>query len=163
MLAQEEQARERARQERDASEKLETRRLLDEAVAARQKVMMIEQLTPCRLMCVCVFCTDHSCIETQADGEAQRAGKEADETRAMLGKERERATRDLAALREQFRSVEAEKTEGKPRRAPKRACNDVEEAQPRPPLTVSVCAVVRLNLSVDCAGCGQCVLSRSLL
>lgn len=46
MLAQEEQVRERARQERDAREKLETRRLLDEAVAAKQKVMVIERLTP---------------------------------------------------------------------------------------------------------------------
>ena len=93
----------------------------------------------CVCVCVCVFCTDHSCIETQADGEAQRARKESDETRAILEQERERAKRDLAALREQFRSVEAEKTEDKLRRAPKRACNDTEKAPRKPPLTVSVC------------------------
>lgn len=65
----------------------------------------------------------------EQEAASQRAGKEAEES----------AKRDLAALREHFRSVDAEKTEGKLRRAPKRTCNDIEEAQPKPPLTVSVC------------------------
>lgn len=87
-----------------------------------------------------------SCEQQGREQDAARriAETEADETREKLAQERAVAARkqqemdrDLCVMRENFCRVEAEKTKGGFRRAPKRLCNQREKPQSKPPLTVS--------------------------